>query len=111
MNRSPKKAEILAEECGFQAVPFARVKEEIMLADAVFSCVGMPEPLIHKSDLDRDFSLEVAELEIVLETRCDSDLSFEAALRSALGASGNSYLFPFPADSFHITASHVAAGP
>lgn len=62
-----------------------------------------------KTDFDRDFSLEIAELEIVLETKCDSDLSFEAALRSALGASGNSYLFPFPADNFHKSASQVAA--
>ncbi len=62
-----------------------------------------------KTDFDRDFSLEIAELEIVLETKCDTDLGFEAALRSALGASGNSYLFPFPANNFHKKASHVAA--
>jgi hypothetical protein len=74
------------------------------------------EPQIHtvskpagETDLDRDFSLEIAELEIVLETKCDTELSFEASLRSALGATGNSYLFPFPASSFHKRAEQVAA--
>ena len=62
-----------------------------------------------QAELDRDFSLEVAELEIVLETKCDSDLSFEAVMRSALGATGNSYLFPFPTSKFHKPANHVAA--
>ena len=62
-----------------------------------------------RTELDRDFSLEIAELEIVLETKCDTDLSFENALRSALGATGNSYLFPFPANNFHQEATHVAA--
>ena len=62
-----------------------------------------------ESELDRDFSLEIAELEIILETKDQTDLTFDAALRSALGSTGNSFLFPFPANIFFMEATNVAA--
>ncbi|HSZ71772.1 MAG TPA: NAD(P)-binding domain-containing protein, partial [Cytophagaceae bacterium] len=51
-NRTETKAQILAEECGFQFMPFGQLQEGIKKADLVISSVALPEPLIKKADLE-----------------------------------------------------------
>lgn len=58
---------------------------------------------------DRDFSLERAELEMVLSGKCNECMDFTAAAKSAAAATGNDYLFPLPPESFPLKAASVAA--
>lgn len=51
-NRTEAKAQVLAEECGFQFLPFDQLQTGIAKADLVISSVALPEPLIKKSDLE-----------------------------------------------------------
>jgi glutamyl-tRNA reductase len=51
-NRTEAKAQALAEECGFQFLPFDQLQSGINKADLVISSVALPEPLIKKADLE-----------------------------------------------------------
>ena len=66
------------------------------------------EPLDAAGDTgsEWDFSLELAELELVLGMKEGSD--FESAVRSAALSSGNDYLFTFPPERFPLPAHAVA---
>lgn len=56
-NRTFEKAEALAQECGYTAIPFDRVFEAIKEADVVISSVSNKEPLITKKHLQTGESL------------------------------------------------------
>ena len=60
-------------------------------------------------EIEVDFSLETAELEMILTMKAEEQLEFSTALPSALASSGNEWLFDFPADRFPIPARSVAA--
>jgi glutamyl-tRNA reductase len=47
-NRTLAKAEVLAQECGYQVLPFENLQENIAKVDLVISSVALPEPLITK---------------------------------------------------------------
>ena len=51
-NRTFAKAQALALECGYEALDFENVQQEIALADIVISSVTMPEPFLKKSFLE-----------------------------------------------------------
>lgn len=67
-------------------------------------------------EMDRDFSLELAELQMVLEMKADSDCGrqpdgtrdFETVARSAALSSGNDFLFTFPAARFPVECDAAA---
>lgn len=65
--------------------------------------IGRDGPL----DTDRDFSLEIAELALTLGLRDDHG-GFDAAVRSAIVATGNDWLFRFPAERFPLPCADVA---
>ncbi len=46
---------------------------------------------------------------MVLAWKKDEKLKFDTAVRSALGSTGNDFLFTFPAERFPIDTTHVAA--
>jgi glutamyl-tRNA reductase len=52
-NRTFSKAEILAKECGYQAVPFENLWEELESADAVISSIAAPQPFFNTENLSR----------------------------------------------------------
>lgn len=66
VNRTFEKAYLLANECGFDAVPFDQVWTEIENADVIISSVSMPEPFITKE--------KIAKLHL-LTYKCFIDLS------------------------------------
>ena len=57
-------------------------------------------------DVERDFSLEIAELEMVLEMKDGGD--FETVARSAALSCGNDFLFTFPAARFPLPCDAAA---
>lgn len=62
-----------------------------------------------EDDWDFNFALERAELEIILSGKQNDDLDFLTAVRSAIGSTGNNFLFSLPADRFPLEARNVAA--
>lgn len=50
-NRTAQKAEAIAAECGYTAVPFEKVYEYLQQADVVISSVSNSEPIIGKKHL------------------------------------------------------------
>ncbi len=52
-NRTYDKAVNLAQECGFEAIPFDQVWQEIEAADVVISSVSLPEPFLSKERMGR----------------------------------------------------------
>ena len=50
-NRTAQKAETIAAECGYTAVPFEKVYEYLQQADVVISSVSNSEPIIGKKHL------------------------------------------------------------
>ena len=63
-------------------------------------------PTAIEYEMDRDFSLEITELELVLEMKDGTD--FESAVRSAALSSGNDFLFTFPAERFPLPCEAAA---
>lgn len=57
----------------------------------------------------RDFSLEIAELEMIVAGKSLNEIDFETIVRSAVSSSGNDFLFSFPASQFPETAINVSA--
>ena len=55
--------------------------------------------------MHRDFSLELAELTMVLSMKSLEDIDFETAVRSSAVSTGNDYLFSFPAERFPLKCS------
>lgn len=51
INRTPLKAQQLAEKIGAEAVPFEALKEMLAFSDIVVSCTGASAPIIHKEDV------------------------------------------------------------
>jgi glutamyl-tRNA reductase len=45
-NRSPEKAAVVAQGCGGEAVPWAKLDEVLARADIVLSTTGAPEPIV-----------------------------------------------------------------
>jgi len=56
-NRTFEKAEAMAVECGFKAIPFESVYDAVREADVVISSVANKEPLIRKAHLAAGESL------------------------------------------------------
>ena len=69
-----------------------------------FAASVAPAPI--EFEMDRDFSLEITELELVLEMKDGND--FETAVRSAALSSGNDFLFTFPAERFPLPCEAAA---
>ena len=69
-----------------------------------FSSAVAPTPIEY--EMDRDFSLEITELELVLEMK--DGLDFETTVRSAALSSGNDFLFTFPAERFPVPCEAAA---
>lgn len=57
----------------------------------------------------RDFSLEIAEIEMIVAGKSLTEIDFETIVRSAVSSSGNDFLFSFPASQFPEDAVNVAA--
>ncbi len=51
-NRSREKAELLAAECGGQAVPWEQLDDALVQADIVLSTTGAPEPIVSRRRFD-----------------------------------------------------------
>ena len=77
--------------------------------DLRFAVSDTPRATENTSEEVQDFSLEAAELEMVLEMKSEEGLDFETAVKSALASSGNEWLFTFPADRLPQPAKHAAA--
>ena len=58
---------------------------------------------------ERDFSLEIAEVEMIVAGKSLTEIDFETIVRSAVSSSGNDFLFTFPASQFPEEAVNVAA--
>lgn len=52
MNRSPEKAENLAEMFGLKTAPFNNLREQLALADVVLVATDAPEPIVLAADLE-----------------------------------------------------------
>ena len=59
--------------------------------------------------MEKDFGLEIAELEMILDMKAEEGIAFFDALPCALASSGNEWLFDFPAERFPLPAQNVAA--
>ena len=75
--------------------------------DLRFAVSDTPRATENTSEEVQDFSLEAAELEMVLEMKSEEGLDFETAVKSALASSGNEWLFTFPADRLPQPALYV----
>ncbi len=53
VNRTYEKALTLANECGFEAVPFDQVWQEIEKADVIISSISLKEPFITKASIEK----------------------------------------------------------
>lgn len=56
-NRTAEKAEKLAAECGFQAVPFANIWQEVAQADAIISSIRRQTPFFTREKVEKHSSL------------------------------------------------------
>lgn len=78
-NRTASKAEALAQECNFKALPFEQVWEEAEKADAIICSIGLAEPFFN-IDRVKDFN--------ILSHKCFLDLavprSIEAGMEDAV---------------------------
>lgn len=52
-NRTEQKAKELAEECGFETIPFSQVWEVAKTADAIISSIGRDEPFFNKAEVSQ----------------------------------------------------------
>lgn len=51
-NRSPEKAQMVAQECHGQAVPWHQLEDALVQADIVLSTTGAPEPIMTRRQFD-----------------------------------------------------------
>src|SRR5947207_285694 len=51
-NRSPEKAQAIAQECGGSAIPWEQLDDALVEADIVLSTTGAPEPIVTRRRFD-----------------------------------------------------------
>ncbi|MDH7499073.1 MAG: glutamyl-tRNA reductase [candidate division NC10 bacterium] len=51
-NRSPERAEEMAERFGGSPLPFERIREGLEVADIALTSTGSPQPILHKKEIE-----------------------------------------------------------
>ncbi len=77
-NRSPEKAEAVAQGCGGRAVPWERLDEALAGADIVLSTTGAPEPIVTRARWEQILPRRTGGPVVILDIAVPRD--FDAAI-------------------------------